>query len=104
MVVRLVGIEVSKFPDTETSFDELKVWLAKTIDFVKSVKFVQIDGSENREIIIPVLNQPLTFTDQSYLVNFALPNLHFHATAAYAILRHCGVEIGKRDYIGKLPS
>src|SRR5262249_27926324 len=76
----------------------------KTTDFVKSVKPAQIDGSEGREIVIPVPNQPLTFTGQSYLVHFALPNLHFHATAAYAILRHCGVEVGKRDYIGKLPS
>jgi len=104
MAARLAGIEVPKFPDTETSFDELKARLAKTTDFVKSVKPAQIDGSENREIVIPVPNQPLTFTGQSYLTYFALPNLHFHATAAYAILRHCGVEVGKRDYIGKLPS
>jgi hypothetical protein len=104
MAARLAGVEVPKFADTETSFDELKARLAKTADFVKSVKPAQIDGSENREITIPIPSAPITFKGQSYLVNFALPNLFFHATAAYAILRHCGVEVGKRDFIGSLPS
>src|SRR5215831_6949741 len=70
MAGRLAGIEVPKFPDTETGFDELKARLAKTADFVKSVQPAQIDGSENREITIPIPGQPITFKGQSYLVNF----------------------------------
>jgi hypothetical protein len=101
---RLAGIEPPKFPDTETTIDELKARLAKTADFLKGLKPAQIDGSEGREIIIPIPNQPLTLTGQSYLVNFALPNLYFHATTAYDILRHSGVEIGKRDYMGAPPA
>ena len=97
---RLAGVEVPKFADTETSFDELKARLAKTADFVKSLKPTQIDGSESRDITIPIAGTPMTFKGRPYLVNFGLPNLFFHATTAYAILRHCGVEIGKRDFIG----
>jgi hypothetical protein len=101
---RLAGIEAPKYPDTETTIDELKARLAKTADFLKGLKPAQLDGSETREITIPIPNQPLTFNGQSYLVHFALPNLYFHATTAYDILRHCGVEIGKRDYMGAPPA
>jgi uncharacterized protein len=101
---RLAGIEPPKYPDTETTIDELKARLAKTADFLKGLKPAQIDGSETREITIPIPGQPITFNGQSYLVNFGLPNLFFHATTAYDILRHCGIEIGKRDYLGALPS
>jgi uncharacterized protein len=101
---RLAGVEPPKYPDTETTIDELKARLAKTADFLKGLKPAQIDGSETREITIPIPNQPLTFNGQSYLVHFALPNLYFHATTAYDILRHCGVEIGKRDYMGAPPA
>jgi uncharacterized protein len=97
---RLAGVEVPKFADTETTIDELKARIAKTADFLKTLKPAQIDGSESREITIPIGGQPMTFKGQPYLVNFALPNFFFHATTAYNILRHCGVEIGKRDYIG----
>ena len=72
----------------------------KTLDFVQSLKPAQIDGSEGREITIPIGGQPRAFTGQSYLVDFALPNFYFHATTAYAILRHAGVELGKRDFLG----
>ena len=101
---RLAGIEPPKYPDTETTFDELKARLAKTAEFLKGLKPAQIDGSEAREITLPIGGQPMTFKGQPYLVNFALPNLYFHATTAFAILRHWGIEIGKRDYIGALPS
>ena len=83
---RIAGVELPKFPDTETSFAELKA---------------RIDGSEGREITIPIGGQPHKFTGQNYLVGFALPNFYFHHTTAYAILRQCGVEIGKRDYLGQ---
>jgi hypothetical protein len=97
---RLAGAEVPKFPDTETSFEDLKARIAKTIDFVKSFKPSQIDGSEEREITIPIGGQPHTFKGQAYLLHQAMPNFYFHATATYAILRHCGVEVGKRDFLG----
>jgi hypothetical protein len=98
---RLAGVELPKNPDTETSFAELKARIAKTVDFVNSLKPAQIDGSEGREVTIPVGGQPQKFTGQNYLVKFALPNFYFHVTTAYAILRQCGVEIGKRDYLGQ---
>jgi uncharacterized protein len=97
---RLAGAEVPTWPDTEASFAELAARIAKTVDFVKSFAPAQIDGSETREITIPVGGQPRIFTGQSYLVDFALPNFYFHVTTAYAILRHAGVELGKRDFLG----
>ena len=97
---RLAGLEPPKFPDTETSFAELKARIAKTVDFVESLTPAQIDGSEGREITITIGGQPIHFTGQNYLLRFALPNFYFHHTVAYAILRQCGVEIGKRDYLG----
>ncbi len=97
---RLAGVEIPKFPDEETSFAELQQRLARTRDFVKSLTATQIDGSEQREINLTIAGEPLTFTGQDYLLHFALPNFYFHLTAAYAILRHCGLEIGKRDFVG----
>ena len=97
---RLAGAEVPKFPDTETSFEELKARIAKTVDFVKSFKPGQIDGSEGRDVTIPIAGQPHHFKGQAYLLHQALPNFYFHATATYAILRHCGVDVGKRDFLG----
>lgn len=99
---RLAGIEVPKFADTESTFDELRARIAKTVDFVKTLKPVQIEGSEARDITIPIGGQPQSFKGQPYLLHFALPNFFFHATTAYDILRHCGVEVGKRDFIGPL--
>ncbi len=97
---RLAGLDVPKMPDTETSFDDLKARLAKTLEFVNSVQPAQIDGSEERAIALVFPARTLNFTGQSYLFGFVLPNLYFHATTAYGILRHCGVEIGKRDFLG----
>jgi uncharacterized protein len=97
---RLAGIDPPKFADTETSFEELKQRIAKTTEFLKSLKPAQIDGTEEKEITFPVAGQPTTFKGQRYLLVSALPNFFFHMTTAYAILRHNGVEIGKRDFIG----
>jgi hypothetical protein len=97
---RLAGVELPKYEDTETSFAELKARITKTIDFITSLKPAQIEGSETREITIPIGGQPRAFTGQSYLVDFAIPNFYFHVTTAYDILRHAGVEIGKRDFLG----
>jgi hypothetical protein len=100
---RLAGIEVPKFADDETSLDQLKARIAKTLDFLKTLKPAQIDGSEGRDVTIPVGGgQQRTFKGQPYLLHFALPNFFFHVTTAYDILRHCGVEIGKRDFIGPM--
>lgn len=98
---RLAGVELPKFPDTETSFAELKARIAKTVDFLHSLKPAQIDGSETREITIPIGGQPQKFTGQNYLIRFALPNFYFHHTTAYAILRQCCVDLGKRDFLGQ---
>ena len=99
---RLAGLEPPSFPDTETNFDELKARVAKTVDHLKGFKPDQIDGSEEREIVLKGGGRELRFTGQRYLLGFVLPNVYFHATTAYIILRHNGVEIGKMDYIGKL--
>jgi hypothetical protein len=99
-VARLAGVEVPKFEDTEQSFEELQARLAKTIAFVESFKAAQIDGSEEREIALKVGGRDLAFKGMPYLLGFALPNFYFHIVTAYNILRHNGVEIGKRDYIG----
>lgn len=99
---RLAGVEPPKFPDEEKTIDELKARIAKTIDFVKSVQASQIDGSEARDIALPLGGQTRHFKGQSYLLNMVLPNFYFHATTAYAILRHCGIELGKLDFIGSL--
>ncbi|MFI4986580.1 MAG: DUF1993 family protein [Alphaproteobacteria bacterium] len=100
-VARLAGVEVPKYEDSEKTLAELKARIAKTVAYVQGFKPGAIDGSETRAITIPMGGQPTTFTGQDYLVTFALPNFYFHATTAYAILRHCGVNIGKRDFLGR---
>ena len=101
---RLAGVEPPRFEDNETTIDQLKARIAKTIDFVKSVDAKQIDGSGDREITFPLgpTNKGHMKGDD-YLVHFVLPNFYFHLTAAYAILRQCGVEVGKRDFLGNIP-
>lgn len=99
---RLAGVEVPGFPDTEKTFAELQARIAKTIEFVKSFNAKQIDGSEEHKITLKLGGQDTTFPGQVYLLEFVLPNLYFHITTTYAILRHNGVEIGKRDYLANL--
>lgn len=99
-VARLAGVEVPSYPDTETTFAELQERVAKTIAFVSSLTPEQIDGSEERAITLKLRSGEMNFTGQPFLLNFALPNLYFHATTTYAILRHNGVELGKMDYLG----
>jgi hypothetical protein len=98
---RLAGIEVPKWDDNEASFDQLKARIAKTVDYVKGFQPAQIDGSETRTVEITVGGQPMKFAGVDYLFGFAMPNFYFHVTTAYAILRHNGVEIGKRDFMGR---
>ena len=100
---RLAAAEVPSWPDHEKTFAELQERIRKTTDFVQSFKAAQIDGSEEREVKVSVAGQPVLFKGQPYLLQFVLPNFYFHVTTAYAILRHNGVELGKRDFVGAVP-
>lgn len=96
---RLAGLAIPKFDDTETDFDELQARIAKTIAFLDSIKAEQIDGSEEKEISFQLHERTLEYTGQNYLSQWVLPNFYFHVTTAYNILRHNGVEIGKKDFL-----
>jgi hypothetical protein len=98
---RLAGAELPTFTNTEATIPELKDRIAKTIDFLRSLEPKQIDGREDVEIKITFPSGATReFTGQSLLLNNSLPNFYFHCTTAYDILRHCGVELGKRDFMG----
>src|SRR3569623_605000 len=98
---RLTHSEVPSMPDTETSFAELKQRLAKTIDYVKSYKPEQFEGADTKDVTFPVgPDKTTTLKGQQFLSAFSLPNFYFHAATAHGILRHNGVEIGKRDFMG----
>jgi hypothetical protein len=98
---RVTHSEVPSTPDTETTFDELKQRLAKTADYVNGYKPAQFEGAETRDVSFPAgPDKTMTMKGQQYLSNFALPNFYFHAATAHGILRHNGVEIGKRDFLG----
>ena len=98
---RLTGSDVPSTPDTETTFEELKQRLAKAIDYVKAFKPAQFDGGETREVTFPSgPDKTTTLTGQQFLSHFSMPNLLFHAATAHGILRHNGVEVGKRDFLG----
>ncbi len=97
---RITGIEAPKFEDNEASIAELKERIAKTVAFLNSVPRDALDGTEEKQVTIKVGGNDVTFTAQDYLLNFATPNLYFHITTTYDLLRHNGVEVGKRDYLG----
>ena len=97
---RLSGRDNPKFEDMESTLDELKAGIAKTLAFVKSAPASEIDGSEEKDVTITVAGQPRTLKGQRYFLQNALPNFFFHVTTAYDILRNQGVAIGKRDYMG----
>lgn len=97
---RLAGVEVPSYPDTEASFAELQARIKKTADFLATFKPEQIDGSEDRDVSLKVGGNNLTFKGQAYLLGFVIPNFFFHVTTAYAILRHNGLGIGKKDFLG----
>jgi hypothetical protein len=99
-VARLAGAEVPKYEDTEQTFAELKARIARTIDFVSGFKPAQIDGSEEKDIHLKLGPMEVQWKGMQYLLGFALPNFYFHVVTAYDILRHNGVEVAKRDYIG----
>jgi len=99
-VARLAGAEVPKHDDTEETLAELKARIAKTIDLIQAFKPAQIDGSEDKNIHLKLGQREVDFKGMQYLLGHAIPNFYFHVTTAYDILRHNGVELGKRDYIG----
>jgi uncharacterized protein len=99
-VARLSGVGIPKHEDTEQTFPELKARIAKTIDFINTIKPEQIDGSEDKDLTVKLGKQEYEFKGMQYLLNFAYPNFYFHAATVYNILRHKGVELGKRDFVG----
>jgi len=99
-VARLAGQEIPKFEDNETTVADLRERIRKTLDYIHSVPASAFEGSETREVIIPLRNRdPLHFQGDAYLRHWALPNFFFHVTTAYALLRHGGVELGKGDFL-----
>jgi hypothetical protein len=99
---RLTGRPHIREPDDETSFPELQTRIATTVAFLNALTPADFEGAATREIVLPFPSGELRFAGQAYLQQFALPNLYFHASMTYAILRHAGVKLGKRDFIGAL--
>ncbi len=100
---RLAGMEPPSYENTEASFAELKARIDKVIAFLGTLKPAQVDGSEEREVTFKAGGgNTLTYKGQPYLLHYALPNFFFHVTTAYDILRHCGADVGKKDYIGQV--
>ena len=100
---RLAGVEVPKHEDNESTLEELQARIAKTLDFLGTIKPQQLQGSDERTITHEMRVQTLKMPGLQYLSGFALPNFYFHATTAYVLLRHNGLELGKRDFIGPSP-
>jgi hypothetical protein len=99
---RLAGVEPPRFEDNEKTIEELRARIAKTIEYLKSIPAGALEGSEERDIKVPAGERTLEFKGLVFLQRWALPNVFFHITTAYNILRHNGVDIGKRDYLGSL--
>ena len=98
---RLAGVDPLKFDDNETSFAELYARIDRAIEYIKSFKADQIDGSETRAITLKLRSGEQHFEGQGYLLHYVIPNVFFHCTTAYAILREAGADLGKADFIGK---
>ena len=99
---RLAGTEIPKWEDNESTLDELRARIRRTLDHVQSFSPAQLEGSDSREIAIPMRSgDTLRFDGESFLKYFALPNFYFHTTTTYALLRHAGVELGKADFLGR---
>lgn len=97
---RLAGIESPRYDDNETTFAELQARIDKTVAFLKTITPEQIDGKEGADIVLSFPSRTFEFKGQAYLTGWVLPNLYFHTTTAYNLLRHGGVEIGKSDFLG----
>lgn len=99
-VARLAGEEPPKYDDNETTIEALKARIARTVDYVQGFQAARFAGAEERDVQMKIRDQTLSFKGLPYLAHVALPNFFFHATTAYDILRHNGVELGKRDFLG----
>jgi hypothetical protein len=100
---RLAGVEPPRYEDNETTIEQLKERLAKTLTFLGTLDAKVIDASAGRVITFPLGKNQGQMNGADYLNHFVLPNFYFHLTAAYAIVRHCGVDVGKRDFLGAIP-
>ncbi|MDF5714336.1 MAG: DUF1993 domain-containing protein [Rhizonema sp. NSF051] len=98
---RLAEVEAPDFEDNETTLSELIQRIQKTVSYLETFKPEHIDGSEEKTVTLQVGDNTLSFQGMPFLLYFVLPNVFFHVTTAYDILRHCGVELGKRDFLGK---
>ncbi len=101
-IARLAGVEPPRFEDNEKTIEELKARIARTIDYLKSVPPASLEGSEDRDIKVPAGERTLQFKGLAFVQRWAIPNVFFHVTTAYNILRHNGVDIGKRDFLGNI--
>jgi hypothetical protein len=99
-MARLAGVDIPKFEDSEKTIAELKERIAKTVAFIESIKPQQVDGTEDKEIVLPGASGERHLKGMQYLLGWAYPNFYFHVTTTYNILRHCGVEVGKMDFLG----
>lgn len=99
-VARLAGVDIPVYEDTEQTLAELKARIARTIAFIQSIEPAQLDGTEDRDITLKRGEKSTTYKGMQFLLGHALPNFYFHVTTAYDILRHNGVELGKRDFLG----
>jgi hypothetical protein len=99
---RLGGVEPPRYEDNEKTIEELRARIAKTIDYLKSIPAASLEGSEDRDIKVPAGERTLEFKGLAFVQRWALPNVFFHVSTSYNILRHNGVEIGKRDFLGSL--
>lgn len=99
-VARLGGVELPSYPDTETTFAELQARIDKTVAFMAGVDAAAMEGAEARSFTLKLRDRELTLSGEDLLLNMAMPNFYFHITAAYLILRHNGVDVGKPDYLG----
>ena len=100
VVARLAGVEIPVFEDNEKTLADLKARVDKTIAFIQTIKPPQVDGTEDKEIVIKRADKETRYTGMQFLLGHATPNFYFHVTTTYLILRHNGIEIGKRDYLG----
>ncbi len=100
-MARLAELEAPKFEDNESTFPELIDRLKKTTVYLETFTAAQIDGTEQKAIALPIGDKTMNFEGMPYLLYFILPNVYFHVTTSYDILRHCGVELGKLDFLGK---
>jgi hypothetical protein len=101
VVARLAGVEIPAYEDNEKTLADLKARVARTIAFIQTMTPAQIDGTEDKEIITKRGDKETRYTGMQFLLGHAVPNFYFHVTTTYNILRHNGVEIGKRDFLGK---